>query len=128
MELEWRIFPHTILQSLREIQKLMGEWDCTPEEFPGRIIFMLMFNDILWENKGNELTCLENSTKVSDDAGSFTLGRWSFLGPGSETEVNATDTVKPAGEWDRVAELMMENFSQRVIPHSELPVHWTEVN
>ena len=32
--------------------------------------------------------------------------------PGSETKWNATDTFKPGGEWDRVAELMMINFSE----------------
>ena len=31
VEFEWKIFPgHTSLQILREIGKLMGEWDCAP--------------------------------------------------------------------------------------------------
>ena len=47
LEFEWRKFPgHTTLQT-REIQKLMGGWDCTPEEIPGRIILMSLFNDII---------------------------------------------------------------------------------
>ena len=113
VEFEWRIFPgHTTLQILREIQKLMGDWDCTREEFPGRIIFVSMFNDIICGNEGNELTCLENSPKVSDYARRFAVGRWSFLGPGSETKRRATDSVKPAGEWDSVAAHMLKNLGQ----------------
>ena len=49
MELEWNIFPHfTTFQTLGQIQKMMGEIQCDPEEFTGRIIFMSMFNDIEW--------------------------------------------------------------------------------
>ena len=40
----------------------------------------------------------------------FSVGNWPFLGPGSESKWNATDIVKPGGEWDRVAELMMKNL------------------
>ena len=40
------------------------------------------------------------------------MGHWSFLGPGSETKWNATDTFKPGGEWDRVAELMMNDLRE----------------
>ena len=35
----------------------MGE----PEQFPGRIFFMSMFNDIIWRNKDNETECIANS-------------------------------------------------------------------
>ena len=106
---------------------------------------MSMFNDFDWRNKKTELTCVENSTTVNCYARRFALGRWSFLGPGSG---NTTDTVKPGGEWDRVAELIMNSLresghlhfsrNQRigsrtisagvVIPYSEKPVNWTEVN
>ena len=40
------------------------------------------------------------------------MGHWSFFGPGSETKWNATDTFKPGGEWDRVAELMMNDLRE----------------
>ena len=73
---------------------------------------MSMLKDIIWRNKENELTCLKNSEMVSEYAKSFALGRWSFLGPGSEKNWNATDIVKPEGECDRVASLMVNMFSQ----------------
>ena len=39
MEFEWMIFPgFTTLQILLEIQKLMTDLDCEPEQFQGRII------------------------------------------------------------------------------------------
>ena len=54
-------FPgHTILHILREIQKLMGEWDCAPEEFLGRIIYVDVQRHHLGKKKGNELSCVEN--------------------------------------------------------------------
>ena len=40
------------------------------------------------------------------------MDHWSFLGPGSETKWNATDTFKPGREWDRVAELMMNDLRE----------------
>ena len=50
MEFEWNIFPgFTTLQLVQEVQKFinkMGE----PEQFQGRIIFMSMFNDIMWRS------------------------------------------------------------------------------
>ena len=52
-----------------------------------------------------------NSATVGCYAQKFALGHWSFLGPGSEMKWNSADTLKPGGEWDRVARLMMENFS-----------------
>ena len=39
-------------ESLNEIQQMMGEFQCEPET--GRIIFMSMFNDIVWDAKGND--------------------------------------------------------------------------
>ena len=48
MEFEWNIFPgFTTLQLIDKVQEFrskMGE----PEQFQGRIIFMSMFNDIIW--------------------------------------------------------------------------------
>ena len=31
----------------------MTELQCEPEQFPGRIIFMSMYNDIVWREQGN---------------------------------------------------------------------------
>ena len=52
MEFEWTIFPgFTTLQILAEIQNMMSEIQCKFEQFPGRIIFMSMYNDIVWGEK-----------------------------------------------------------------------------
>ena len=49
MEFEWKHFPgFTTLATLDEIQKMMTESKCEPEQFKGRIIFMSMYNDIDW--------------------------------------------------------------------------------
>ena len=42
----------------------------------------------------------------------FPAGRWSFLGPGSETKWYSTNKERPGGKWDRVAELMMTTFGE----------------
>ena len=113
MKFEWMIFPgHTTLQILLEIQKLLNTLVCEPEYFPGRIIFMSMYNDIDWGDKDNERICSANSLLVGRDARRFALGRWSVLGPSSETKWNVTDTVKLGAEWDRVAELMLSNLRE----------------
>ena len=39
-------------------------------------------------------------------------GHWSFLGPGSENKWYGSDTYKPKGESDDVAEHMLVNFSE----------------
>ena len=64
MEFEWNIVPgFTTLELVREVQKLMSKMG-EPEQFQGRIIFMSMFNDIIWRNKDNETECIANSTIV----------------------------------------------------------------
>ena len=63
MEFEWKIFPRiTNVGILKEIQNNMSELQCEPENFTGRIIFMSMFNDIVWDAKGNDELC-ENKFK-----------------------------------------------------------------
>ena len=50
MEFEWNIFPgFTTLQLVDEVQKFMNMSD--PAQFQGQIIFMSMFNDIIWRTK-----------------------------------------------------------------------------
>ena len=96
-------------QESQKVHEQMGE----PEQFQGRIVFMSMFNDILWGYKDNETECIANSTLVSLFAKRFPAGRWSFLGPGSETKLYSTNKERPGGKWDRVAELMMIKFGLR---------------
>ena len=126
MEFEWNIFPgFSTLEFVREVQKFMSNMGET-EQFQGRIRFMSMFNDIIWRNKDNETECIANSTLVSLFAKRFPAGRWSFLGPGSETKWYSTDKERPRGEWDSVAELMMIKFGESGHQFSEQPVRCLE--
>ena len=68
MQFEWKIFPgFTTAGILNEIQKMMGELQCDPADFKGRIIFMSMFNDIVWDAKGNEESCENNLKNTLED-------------------------------------------------------------
>ena len=52
MELEWKNFRgFTALEILTEIRKKINEMQCEPEQFIGRIIFMPMYNGIVWWEK-----------------------------------------------------------------------------
>ena len=79
---------------------------------------MSMFSDISWGSKHNKRECELSAKLVSIYAKSFSPGRWSFLGPGSENKWYSTHERKPQGEWDRVAELMMIKFSESGQPVS----------
>ena len=73
---------------------------------------MSMFNDINWGNKDNERVCSANALIVGLHAKRFAPGQWSFLGPGSETKWYSTNHVKPEGQWDKVAEIMMNRVQE----------------
>ena len=112
MEFEWNIFPgFTTLQLSQEVQEFMTKMG-DPSQCKGRIIFMSMFNDIIWGSENNERECNANATLVSIFAKRFPAGRSSFLGPGSETKWYSTDNERLGGEWDRVDELMMIKFEE----------------
>ena len=112
MEFEWKIFPgFTTLDILEEIPKFMKDLQCEPEQFKDRIIFMSMYNDIVWGEQGNTEKCENNSVTVANYARRFPRGRWSFLGPGSEKKWYGTYSDKPDGDWDETAERMMLIFS-----------------
>ena len=79
MEFEWKILPRfETMGILNKIQQIMDKLKCAPENFQGRIIFMSMFNDG-WKTRGNEELCENNSKSVSEYAGQFPRGHWSFL-------------------------------------------------
>ena len=113
MEFEWKNIPgFTTLGILDEIQKMMAESKCEPEQLKGRIIFMSMYNDIVRRGKGKKEFCIASSLNVAEYARRFAQGHWSFLGPRSETKRYGTRTYKPNGGWDRTAESMMLNFAE----------------
>ena len=66
---------------------------------------------ILKEIQNTEI-CITNSVTVANYARRFFLGRWSFLGPGSEKKWSGTYSDKPLGDWDKTAERMMLNFAE----------------
>ena len=76
------------------------------------IIFMSMYNDIVWRERGNKENCIANSVKITERARKFPQGRWSFLEPGSAKKWYGTHTQKPDGEWDKTAGSMMLNFAE----------------
>ena len=87
-EFEWTIFPGiTTLGLLEKIQSLMRNLLCEPEHFNGSIIFMSMYNDTAWQEKGNKERGEYYAQTVATRARRFPRGHWSFLGPGSVREV-----------------------------------------
>ena len=91
MELEWKILPvFTTLQLCNKVQEFMTKMS-DRREFKGRIIFMSMFNDILWRSEDNEQGFFVFARR-------FPAGRWSFLGPGSEKKWYSTYIDRPQGE------------------------------
>ena len=107
MEFEWTIF--TTVQILAEIQNMMTEIQCEPQQFPGRIIFMSLSVQRDCMEKGNEELCIANSKIVTYSARRFAHGHGSFLGPRSEKKWYGN---KPNFKLDGVAEDMMLNFSE----------------
>ena len=70
-----------------------------------------MFNDISWGSKDNEKECESNAQRFSLYAKRFGTGQWSFPGPGSEKKWYSAEN-SPQGEWDKIAEKMMLEFSE----------------
>ena len=112
MEFEWKIFPgFTKMGILNEIQQMMGKLQCKPESFKDGIIFMSMFNDIVWDSEGNVELCENNAKTIKHYARRFHLGHWSFIGLRSEKKWYGTYGYKLDGVWDRTAEKTLLNFA-----------------
>ena len=63
MEFKWKnITGFTASTILAEIQKMMAELRCEPEQFQGRIIVMPLYNDIVLGERGNGENCIANSS------------------------------------------------------------------
>ena len=112
MELEWNIFPgFTTLQLISKVHEFMTKMG-DPSQLKGLIIFMSMFNDIIWGSEDTERECNASATLVCTIAKRFPPGRWSFLGPGSEKKWYSICEDSLQGEWDKIAELMMLKFGE----------------
>ena len=81
--IDGQLMGFTTVGILNEIQQMMTEPKCEPEKFTGRIIFMSMFNDTVWDAKGNNEVCVNNSKTIKNYARRFPRGPWSFPGPRS---------------------------------------------
>ena len=75
-----------------------------------------MFNDISCDRKGNKEECLANAEVVSIYAKKFGIGRWSFIGPGSEKKWYCVEENSPQGIWDHIAEKMLLEFAESGCP------------
>ena len=73
---------------------------------------MSMFNDIVWDAKGNDEICENNSKTIKQFARRIPRGHWSFPRPGFEKERYGTYDYKPDGSWDRTAQKMLLTFAE----------------
>ena len=63
---------HNIWPPRTENQEFMKKRQCDPEQFEGKIIFMSLFNDIIWREEENVEKC--NSHTVANYARRFPCG------------------------------------------------------
>ena len=67
MKFEWKTFHgFTTLQILAEIQNIMSEVKCEPEQLQGLIVFMSMKTDIVERKKGTEKPALRFLSSVQN--------------------------------------------------------------
>ena len=60
-------------------------------------LFMSMFHDIVWDAKGTDELCENNSKTIKQHARGFSRGHWSFQGPSSEKKWYGTYDPKSDG-------------------------------
>ena len=112
-EFEWNIFPgFTTLQLCGKVTDLLSSLGEEPETFTGRILFMLMFNDISCGTKDNEKGCLAHAKVEFLYAKKFGTGQWSFIGPSSEKKWYSMEENRPQGIWDHIADKMLLEFAK----------------
>ena len=113
IDFEWNIFSRvTSLEILQKIQKDVQDRHIEPEDCEDRIIFMSMFNDIEWIQKGNSEQCISKSEQVKNNVKRFSRGHWTFLDPGGEKKWYGTLSKTPEGKRDSTATQMVERFKE----------------
>ena len=105
-EFEGKIFPGiTTLGLLEKIQSLMRDPDSVkPEHFKDRIIFMSMYNDSAWGEKGSTERFEYNPQTVSEKARKFltVIGlSWNLSQKRNGTEPTPTNPTDPGIEWQK---------------------------
>ena len=95
----------TTLQFVDKVQEFMNKMG-DPAQFQERIIFMSMFNDIMWGSADNQRECIAIATLVvSFLSKRFPSGCWSFLGLRSEkmgirlTSINHEENATESLNW-----------------------------
>ena len=127
MELEWKIFPgFTTVAILYEIQWRMGKLQCDRRTSHAASSFMLMLNDIVWDAKGNDELCVNDSRTIKEYAERFPRGHWSFLDlKRSGTELTIAIQVDLGIELQRKCCWIAQ---KPIIRYSLVPVPWREEN
>ena len=93
-----------------ECIKMLEKQCVQPCQFQGRIIFMSMYNDIIWCENHHKSVCCDKANRVAEFAESFKSGRWSFLGLGAEAKWYGCLIDKPKGQWNSIADIVMQEF------------------
>ena len=97
-------FPgRTSLQLLQKIQEYLNVRKRKPEQFEGIILFMSMFNDIVWTKKG-----FREGKRLREKISARTLVIHRVLD--KKNKRYGTYTHKPEGKWNEVADLIAENI------------------
>ena len=128
MEFEWTIFPgFTSLGILEVIQKMMTELQCEPEQFKGRIIFMSMFNDIVWRERGNTEKCIMNSVTVANYARQMPA-RTLVIFWDMDQRRNGTELalINPTGPGTKLPNEWCSTLQKAVIQNFVPPAPWKE--
>ena len=111
MEFEWKSFPgFTTLQVLAEIQKMMTEMKCEPEQFQGRILLCQCITTLYGEKRKPRNLCCQffyGFRLCSKIRATTLVVCWAWI----RKEV-VQNSRKPNGEWDDVADIMMMNFNE----------------
>ena len=89
----------------------MRDLQCEPEHFNDRIIFMPMYNDIAWQEKGNTERCEYNSQTVANYARKFPRGHWSSCGLDQKRNGAEPTLTNPTDHGTKLQNVMA-NFSE----------------
>ena len=105
---------------LEEIQQDSEKRKIQPGEFTDGIIFMSMFNDIVWNT--NDENCVSNAEKVKNYPMRFSLGHGTFLGTGSERSGMEVLTTLRKGSGIVQPPKRCNDSKKQVILYSKVPV------
>ena len=73
----------TTIQIFECIEDMLEEADIQPSQFQDRLIFLSIYNDVIWWIPKNSV-CFDNAKRVTRVDESFRQGEWPFLGLGTE--------------------------------------------